>query len=195
MRAQRAVGDAAAPRAAEPASRPSCPDGAAWSPPALARRCGRCWRCWSASPPRRAARCSCSGETGVGQGGARPALHALGAGEDAPFVHVNCAALPETTVESELFGHEKGAFTDAQARPGADWWRWPAAARSSSTRWASCRWRCRPSCSPSSTRARFRRLGGSSEQTQHRAGGGGHQPESRGGDRARAASARTSGSG
>jgi DNA-binding NtrC family response regulator len=46
-------------------------------------------------------------------------VHRLSSGEAAPFVHVNCAALPEPTVESELFGHEKGAFTDARtARRG-----------------------------------------------------------------------------
>ena len=59
------------------------------------------------------------GPTGAGKEVLARHVHALGAGDNAPFVHVNCAALPETTVESELFGHEKGAFTDAkQARRG-----------------------------------------------------------------------------
>ncbi len=55
------------------------------------------------------------GETGAGKEMLASHLHALSShGEGAPFVHVNCAALPEQTVESELFGHEKGAFTDAR---------------------------------------------------------------------------------
>src|SRR5262249_25000480 len=59
------------------------------------------------------------GPTGAGKEVLARHVHTLGAGDDSPFVHVNCAALPETTVESELFGHEKGAFTDAkQARRG-----------------------------------------------------------------------------
>ncbi|MBF5041147.1 sigma-54-dependent Fis family transcriptional regulator [Aggregicoccus sp. 17bor-14] len=54
------------------------------------------------------------GETGVGKEVLAWHLHTRGAGAQAPFVHVNCAALPEPTVESELFGHERGAFTDAR---------------------------------------------------------------------------------
>src|SRR5262249_11365089 len=55
------------------------------------------------------------GETGVGKEVLARYVHDRSAGESAPFVHVNCATLPETVVESELFGHEKGAFTDARA--------------------------------------------------------------------------------
>ena len=55
------------------------------------------------------------GETGVGKEAIARELGRLSAGDAAPFVHVNCAALPEPTVESELFGHERGAFTDARA--------------------------------------------------------------------------------
>ncbi|WNG37930.1 sigma-54-dependent Fis family transcriptional regulator [Archangium violaceum] len=58
------------------------------------------------------------GETGVGKEVIARHLHLLRE-EQGPFVHVNCAALPDTMVESELFGHERGAFTDARtARRG-----------------------------------------------------------------------------
>lgn len=65
-----------------------------------------------------------TGETGVGKGVLARYIHAQatsGAHSSAlaPFVHVNCSALPATLVEGELFGHEKGAFTDArESRPG-----------------------------------------------------------------------------
>ena len=56
-----------------------------------------------------------TGESGVGKEHFPKIIHAFSARKHGPYFAINCGAIPEGTIDSELFGHEKGAFTDAKA--------------------------------------------------------------------------------
>ena len=68
------------------------------------------------------------GENGTGKDLVAKTLHYQSLRQAEPFIAINCAAIPDTLLESELFGYEKGAFTDARARNAASS-NWPTRAR------------------------------------------------------------------
>src|SRR5688572_5451149 len=88
---------------------------------ALSRRVGEAPRCLTVierlpSMARNSATVVISRETGTGKELISRAMHYLAPRAPHPFVPVNCGALPDGLLEDELFGHERGAFTDAKAR-------------------------------------------------------------------------------
>jgi hypothetical protein len=83
------------------------------------------------------------GDTGTGKELIAHAVHNASSRRGRPFVKLNCVAIPLDLLESELFGHERGAFTGAIAQRSAVS-NWPTKARYSWMRWATFRRHCSP---------------------------------------------------
>lgn len=86
------------------------------------------------------------GESGTGKELLARAIHSISARKSRSLVKVNCAVLPANLIESELFGHEKGAFTGAQGRRIGRFELADEGAPFSWMKLLSCLWSCRPSC-------------------------------------------------
>ena len=116
------------------------------------------------------------GESGTGKELAARALHDAARARARPFEVVDCGGLPPTLIESELFGHERGAFTGADRATARAPSSAPTAARCSSTSSASCRSSSSPSSSARSESAEIRRVGGKRDRGDRRARRRRHQP-------------------
>lgn len=86
------------------------------------------------------------GETGAGKEVFARQLHQQSLRRDGPFVTPNCAAIPESLIESELFGYVAGAFTGASSKGTQGCCSRPMAVRCSWTKSAICRCTCKPAC-------------------------------------------------
>jgi hypothetical protein len=95
------------------------------------------------------------GESGTGKELFARAVHLASPRRDQPFIKVNCSAIPDALFESELFGYERGAFTGASTARAGWFEQADTAAPSFSTKSASCRWRCSPSCCAPCRKARW----------------------------------------
>ena len=100
------------------------------------------------------------GETGVGKEVVANAVHSYSKRQTNPFIKVNCGAIPETLIDSELFGYEKGAFTGATARKTGAFRTCPQGNHFSSTRWENCRRQPRFGSSGCCSTREIKRVGG-----------------------------------
>jgi transcriptional regulator with PAS, ATPase and Fis domain len=79
------------------------------------------------------------GETGTGKNTLAKYIHKISNRSAGPFIEINCAAIPESLLESELFGYERGCFTGPFSRARWDFLRWRTRGRCFSTRSTACR--------------------------------------------------------
>ena len=134
-------------------------------------------RCIARRPPTPP--CCIEGESGTGKELFARALHALSPRADGPFVAINCAAIPETLLETELFGHEKGAFTGASPRkPG----KFELAHRGTLflDEIGDLPLALQAKILRALEEKQFERVGGTALASRRRAHGGGHEPEPEG---------------